>query len=387
MERFDVGIVGAGLAGLELCKELSKRGISVLLIDRKPKLETPIHTTGIFVRKTLEDFALPEHCLGTPVRHVRLHSPAGQSLALHSSFDEFRVGKMDKLYAHLLQEAQNAGAVFAGNTHFVGSHKSSHGSVLHLESGSAAHLESGSSRQTVEVRFLVGADGAMSKVARDLKLETNREFIIGVEDVLGGIPLVGEPCFDVYIHPKLAPGYIAWVVHDGQHVHLGTGGYAHQFNAANALGAFKKLVSSQFDFSNAVLLERRGGKIPVGGVLKNIVNRRGLLLGDAAGAVSPLTAGGLDPAMRLAHFSAALLERHLGGDSRALSAYNGSVWRSRFASRLWLRRVLTHVTQPQLLELGFTALKHKPFKSLAWHVFFGRGGSFPALNRQTRVLT
>jgi flavin-dependent dehydrogenase len=379
MERFDVGIVGAGLAGLELSKELSKRGIDVLLIDRKPRLETPIHTTGIFVRKTLEDFSLPEHCLGQPVRHVRLHSPAGQRLSLHSQFDEFRVGKMDRLYSHLLEQTQNAGAMFVSNTHFVASHKSSHGSVLQLESGG--------NRLTVEVRFLVGADGAMSKVARDLKLETNREFIIGVEDVLEGVPLVGEPCFDVYIHPKLAPGYIAWVVHDGQHVHLGTGGYAPQFNATYALEQFKKLVSSQFDFSNAKLLERRGGKIPVGGVLKNIVNQRGLLLGDAAGAVSPLTAGGLDPAMRLAHFSAHLLERHLRGDSNALNVYNGSVWRSRFASRLWLRRILPHISQPQLLEFGFATLKHEPLKRFAWHIFFGRGGSFPTLNHQTRVLT
>jgi flavin-dependent dehydrogenase len=350
------------------------------LIDRKPRLETPIHTTGIFVRKTLEDFSLPEHCLGQPVRHVRLHSPAGQRLALHSPFDEFRVGKMDRLYSHLLEQAQNAGAVFASNTHFLGSHKSTHGSVLHLESGGKS--------QKVEVRFLVGADGAMSRVARDLGLETNREFIVGVEDVLENVPLVGEPCFDVYLHPKLAPGYIAWVVHDGHHVHLGTGGYAQQFNTAHALEQFKTLVSSQFDFSNAVLLERRGGKIPVGGVLKNIVNQRGLLLGDAAGAVSPLTAGGLDPAMRLAHFSAHLLERHLAGDSNALSAYNGSVWRSRFASRLWLRRVLTHLRQPQLLELGFAALKLEPMRSLAWHVFFGRGGGFPEnLNHQAQVLT
>lgn len=368
MERFDIGIIGAGLAGLELCKELSQRGISVLLLDRKAQITTPVHTTGIFVRKTLEDFALPEYCLGQPVRHVRLHSPAGQQLALQSPHHEFRVGRMDKLYTHLLEQAQNSGAVFSGSTHFVGSHKSSYGSVLHLQTNGAA--------QSVEVRYLVGADGAMSAVAQDLRLESNREFIIGVEDLLTGVPLEGEPCFDVYLNPKLAPGYIAWVVHDGQHVHLGTGGYAAQFNASQALADFKQLVSSQFDFSSATLLERRGGKIPVGGVLKNIVNARGLLLGDAAGAVSPLTAGGLDPAMRLAHFSAELLERHLGGDIGALAQYNGSVWRSRFASRLWMRRLLGAVRQPQLLELGFGALKLEPFRSLAWHVFFWAGWEF-----------
>ncbi len=37
-------------------------------------------------------------------------------------------------------------------------------------------------------------------------------------------------------------------------------------------------------------VERRGGPIPVGGVLRRIGCADGLLVGDAAGAVSPLTA-------------------------------------------------------------------------------------------------
>ncbi len=366
-----MAVVGAGLAGLELTKELSKKGLSVLLVDRKADLRQHIHTTGIFVRKTLEDFELPPSCLGQVVRHVRLYSPARQCLELESPHDEFRVGRMGELYTHLLEQCRQLGAVFSGSTHFLGSSQSSFGSTLHLEQNGHA--------MAVQVRYLVGADGAVSKVAQDLALGQNKEFIVGVEDVLENVPLVGEPCFDVYLDPKLAPGYIAWVVHDGQHVHLGTGGYAKSFEPINALETFRQSVSSQFDFSKARLLERRGGKIPVGGVLKKIVSQRGLLLGDAAGAVSPLTAGGLDPAMRLAHFTAQVLEQHLGGNPAALSAYDGSAWRARFASRLWMRRVLTSVTQPQLLELGFAALKHQPFKSLAWHVFFGRGGSFPEL--------
>ena len=31
-----------------------------------------VHTTGIFVRRTLEHFDLPEACLGPPVRDVML---------------------------------------------------------------------------------------------------------------------------------------------------------------------------------------------------------------------------------------------------------------------------------------------------------------------------
>ncbi len=58
MKTFDVVIVGAGLAGLQCARLLSRQGLRVLLIDRKASLEQSIHTTGIFVRRTLEDLEL-----------------------------------------------------------------------------------------------------------------------------------------------------------------------------------------------------------------------------------------------------------------------------------------------------------------------------------------
>ena len=65
MKQYDVIVVGAGLAGLQCARLLGKQGMRVLLVDRKPALQQSIHTTGIFVRRTLEDFDFPEDCLGS----------------------------------------------------------------------------------------------------------------------------------------------------------------------------------------------------------------------------------------------------------------------------------------------------------------------------------
>ena len=54
MEEYDAIIIGAGLAGLQTARLLGKRGLRVLLADRKNSLDQSIHTTGIFVRRTLE---------------------------------------------------------------------------------------------------------------------------------------------------------------------------------------------------------------------------------------------------------------------------------------------------------------------------------------------
>ena len=375
MQKFDVCIIGAGLGGLQCARLLGQRGASVLLVDRKRTLHESIHTTGIFVRRTLEDFDLPEDCLGPPVRRVVLYSPRGRALKLESPFDEFRVGRMGKLYQRFLDEAIEAGVEWWPGTRYVGMDTENDSSTI-------LHLETNGLTRSVEARFIVGADGAQSRVARRLGLDTNREWIVGVEDVFHHPSESGsEPVFHCFLDSSLAPGYIAWVVQDGMETHIGVGGYAKSFDPVSALEKFSRSLNGRIDLRGAERTERRGGRIPVGGVLRRIATKRGLLVGDAAGAVSPLTAGGLDPCMRLSGLAADVITRFLStDDERELARYSGEDFRSRFVSRIWMRRAISNVRQPFLLEACCAVLRLPLFKQLAWHVFFGRG-SFPDVEK------
>jgi flavin-dependent dehydrogenase len=372
MESFDVVIIGAGLGGLQCARLLGGQGARVLLVDRKASLDASIHTTGIFVRRTLEDFDLPESCLGAPVRHVTLYSPARRPMLLESPHDEFRVGRMGRLYLHYLDQCLNAGVAWSPATRYLGCEASAGGQLIRLETGGRA--------RTVFARYVVGADGARSRVALDLGLDTNREWIVGVEDVLEGVPLEGLPRFHCFLDPGIAPGYLAWVVHDGAEAHVGVGGYSSRFDPLKALEKFRASLAGIIDLSKGRQVERRGGRIPVGGVLRVIANRQGLLVGDAAGAVSPLTAGGLDPCMRLSSLAARVIVDYLGGaGAAALAEYSGELFRTRFISRIWMRRLIVHMREPALLELCCAALRLPLLNSLARHIFFGRG-SFPDVN-------
>ena len=376
IKSFDVVIIGAGLAGLQCAKLLARQGAKILLVDRKTDLAKGVHTTGIFVRKTLEDFDFPEGTLGKPIKNVTLYSPKLKKLELESEKDEFRVGKMNLIYDEFLQDAVADGVRFARATSYRG---------IEIRNGETiVKLEKRGEFSEVKTKVLIGADGANSRVAKDLKLDQNKEWIVGYEEVFQSSNS-GNPRLHCFLDAKLAPGYLAWIADDGEEMHVGVGGYAADFNPREALKSFKERTAELFDLKNEKPSETRGGQIPIGGILTEIANERGILIGDAAGAVSPLTAGGLDPALRLSKFAAEIVrERLKTDDAKVLLQFSGELFRARFISRLWMRRIIKTLTNQKLLELGFIFLRGKIGQKFAKHVFFGRG-SFPDVNVKKTV--
>lgn len=375
MNRFDVTIVGAGLAGLQCARLLAAEGVSVLLVDTKDDVRKAVRTTGIFVRKSFEEFNFPADSLGPVVRRVVLHSPKGRTQTLESAAPEFRIGRMEKIYTDMLREAIADRAEWRPSTSFFGIDRDAKGETI-------VWLRGPRGLEQVTTRFVVGADGARSKVAAALGLSRNEELIVCVEEVLQGVMGTRTPALHCFLDPRIAPGYIGWLADDGQEIHIGVGGYADSFDPRAALIELRGRVGDICDLESGSIIERRGGMIPVGGMLPRISCERGLLIGDAAGAVSPLTAGGLDGAMRLSRFAAEALIIALKRSSSQLpSLYTSRGIGTRFISRRWMRRAIAAVRSPLLIELGCAFLRTRPLCGLAQHVFFGRG-SFPEPDRR-----
>jgi flavin-dependent dehydrogenase len=368
----DVLVVGAGLAGLHTATRLAQHGHDVLLVERRPSLAGAIRTTGIFVRRTLDDFPLPDGLLGPPIRRVVLYPPnLRRPVTLVSDRDEYRVGDMGPIYQAAAGEAAGAGVRIALGTRYVG------------RRGDAFVVVGRDGPTRVRARFVVGADGARSRVARDLDLDRNDHLLVGAEEVFATAGNEEAPTFHCVIDPSLAPGYLAWVVNDGQHAHVGVAGYADRFpdGLRRALGRFTASAPGLAGLDRPDLVERRGGPIPVGGVLRRISCANGLLVGDAAGAVSPLTAGGLDPCLRLSELAAASLDDALRtGKPQALAGYDGASLRARFRGRLVLRRGLAQVRTPAAAAAAFAVLRMPFGRAAARRVLFG-DRSFPGHGR------
>ena len=282
---------------------------------------------------------------------------------------------MGDLYRTLLGRCLDAGVVFASGTRYRGLRRSPEGLTIEVERGGRP--------RSIGTAFVVGADGANSRVARGLGLDSNSDWLVGLESVHAGVPVSGKPALHCFLDPRIAPGYLAWVVEDGEETHVGVGGDPARFRPRAALAAFTASLDGRFALDRGRLLERRGGRIPVNGVLRRITADRGLLVGDAAGAVSPLTAGGFDACLRLSAQAAAVIGRRLEtGDPAVMASYSGARLRARFLSRRWMRALLSGIRSPAAMELACALLRRPPLRTLAWQVFFRRR-SFPDLDRGT----
>ncbi|WP_327001780.1 NAD(P)/FAD-dependent oxidoreductase [Dactylosporangium sp. NBC_01737] len=363
MQVVDVLVVGAGLAGLHTARLLAGQGLDVMVVDRRRSLSAGIRTTGIFVRRTLDDFDVPGHLLGPGVRDVLLYPPSRRSpIRLTSDRDEYRVADMAGVYEHARHAAQTAGARVLLGVRYAGVTAG----VVRFEGA-----------EPLRARFIVGADGARSRVARDLGLDVNRRMLVGAELIHPVASGTTTPAFHCVLDPRVAPGYLGWVIDDGRHAHVGIAGYPGAMRAGvrHLLETFAADAPGRAPSTGPI--ERRGGPIPVGGVLRRLACPAGLLVGDAAGAVSPLTAGGLDPCLRMSELAATVTAGYLRtGDEHLLRRYDGNTFRARFRGRLLLRRVFAGIRSPVAAEAAVAVLRGGTGRALAARVLFG-DGSFP----------
>ena len=109
--------------------------------------------------------------------------------------------------------------------------------------------------------------------------------------------------------------------------------------------------------------------IPINGLLKRFHTDRAVLIGDAAGMVSPLTAGGIDNSYRYGKLAADAIADYLQGGA----PHPGSVLRSAYQGGAWKRYArwsYDHLPLAACLELGLGA--GWLLKRLAGKVFFNQ---------------
>jgi digeranylgeranylglycerophospholipid reductase len=350
--RFDLLVVGASFAGLVAARTAAMRGLRVAVLEAKASAGARVATTGILVKEAAEEIDIP-HRLTRRVHGVRLYGPRLAHADLFAPGYYFLTTQTGALLDWLAMEALRAGVRLYFGARFEGAERTVRGFTIPA--------------LALEARQILGADGARSAVARHFRLGRNQRFLVGLEaehETLAG----ADPRFlHCFLDSRLAPGYLAWVAPGPGVTQVGL---AVSEGRRPDLAAFCAATRHIFRYEEGGIVERRAGRIPCGGLVTPWAAPGVLLIGDAAGQVSPLTGGGIRLAFHFGKRAAHAVADHLlhaGPPPEVALAREMPT----FGAKLALRRAMDLAPPNALLDL---ALGTRPMRWLASRVYFHRRG-------------
>lgn len=310
VETFDAVVVGGGPSGATAAADLARLGRSVLLLDRAGRIKP---CGGAIPPRLLREFDIPDSLLVARVRAARIVSPRAREAQMPIA-DGF-VGMVDRLD---FDEWLRARAATVGATRrrglFERLERGADGALLvHYK------LASGEVQQ-VRARAVIGADGALSAVARQAIPGAERaRFVFAYHEIIrspaaNATDFDAERC-DVYYRGELSPDFYSWIFPHGATTSVGTGSAQKGFALRGAVGALREAAG----LGGAETLRREGAPIPLRPLPRWDNGRDVVLAGDAAGVVAPASGEGIYYAMLGGRLAAEAVEAmHASGDARAL---------------------------------------------------------------------
>lgn len=370
--RYDLIIVGASFAGVACALEAAAAGLSVCVLERKHDPGERLHTTGILVPQALAHpllANLPDACKRA-VPEVCLYAPNLRALRLRAQGHAFHTTDTPTLMRWWVCKLAAAGVELRLGVSFREAQRDAEG--WHLPG--IGHC-----------RDLVGADGARSRVAERCGLGRNQAFLHGVEFEFDGARLAHADALHCFVSRQWARGYIGWVAQTPTGVQAGLAQRAHAgATRLPDIRGFLRHVAPVLGALPARADSVRAGLIPCGGALPLLSRDRVHLLGDAAGVVSPVTAGGIHSALRhgsgLGRWLASSERQPHADAAHARALAHAAV--SQFAGKRLLRWGLDHLQSDAVFNLG---LRSPLMRRWAEQLYFHRRGdrSQPAALRQS----
>ncbi len=295
-EYYDVVVVGASFAGLSFASVGAALGLRVLVVERDAKVGGVVRTTGVFFNDVLDILDVPSRYLMNAVRRIHVQAPHQVPLEIAAQAYRFYMADVPGVLQWMAEQAEQRGAEIQCGMRFQSATRDPDG-VMYVSFANGANAQRD---RSIATRFVIGADGTRSQVARSFALEQNTRYLAGAEWLIDNVPLDGET-FYLVMDQQLAPGYCVWLAPHGSITALGVAGHPRTFSPTNSLRVAQTLFQNVADLSNMHVVERKAGTIPTGGRLKRVYRDdelgRVLLLGDAAGLCGAATGGGIYPAL------------------------------------------------------------------------------------------
>lgn len=365
-EVYDCVVVGGGPTGATVANDLAEAGFNVLMLDKAGRIKP---CGGAVPPRLLKDFNVPRSLLVAEVKAACIVSPSARRVDMPIDGTGY-VGMVDReeFDEWLRARAVASGAARATGTFEALSRDAAGTSVV-------TFTAKGGEKISVRARCVVGADGALSAVARQALPDVRTKFVFAYHEIVRAPQkgddvaaelFDGKRC-DVYYDGRLSPDFYGWIFPHGETVSVGTGSANKGFSLK---GAVRDLRAAS-GLTGVETIRREGAPIPLR-PLKRWDNRRDVVVaGDAAGVVAPASGEGIYYAMysgRLAADAAAMFLRT--GDPRALATA-----RKRFMAAhrkvFWILGIMQHFwyRNDKRRERFVSMCADKDVQSLTWQSY------------------
>lgn len=295
IKEVDVLIIGAGPAGSMAAREASKNGAETLIIDKKSEIGTPKRCGEGIMDGVLEKVGLEvdERCIARHIDGARLVAPDGTSAWFTSkNLEKPATGIVleRKVFdKHVTMEAIRSGAEVMLKTEATGIKCEDDSLLVDIHSFKNEYDQ-------IRAKIVIGADGPEGRVGTWMGLDTKvplSEMESGAQYEMTNLKMEKSDTIEFYFG-SIAPGGYAWIFpkgYDTANVGIDVSGIKGEKTALEYLDDF---IACNEQTRDAQIVEINVGGNPLCGVFDKIITDNFMLVGDAAGCVSPITGGGID---------------------------------------------------------------------------------------------
>ncbi|AAL80221.1 digeranylgeranylglycerophospholipid reductase [Pyrococcus furiosus DSM 3638] len=345
--KYDVVVVGSGVAGPIVARDVAKAGFSVLLVDKKPAIGTPKQCAEGINVNVFKEFDIPydKRFINREIYGARIYSPSGYTAELR--YDKvsgviLERKVFDKMLAYY---AAKAGADVWARTEVIDLLRKE-GKIMGVKAKHEGELVE------IEAKIIVAADGVESTVARLAGINTYappHEFdsAYEYEMIIEGYD---PDLIHLWFGNEIAPRGYVWVFpKDEDRANVGIG--INSDNEKTAKYYLDKWLKEN-NIPTKKILEINVGLVPVGGFVRELVKENVAVVGDAARQVNPVHGGGMYEAMKAANILAKWIVKALEEENlELLKNYTKEWWEvegPKMERLLKLRRAMEKLTDEDI---------------------------------------
>ena len=295
IKEVDVLIIGAGPAGSIAAREASKNGAKTLIIDKKSEIGTPKRCGEGIMDGVLEKVGIEadERWIARHIDGARLVAPDNTSAWFTSENLETPATGIileRKVFdKHVTMDAIRNGAEVMIKTEATNITREEDYLLVDIIAFNKQYNQ-------IKAKIVIGADGPEGRVASWMGINTKvplGEMESGAQYEMTNLKMEKNDTIEFYFG-SVAPGGYAWIFpkgYDTANVGIDVSGIKGEKTALEYLDDF---IANNEETKDGQIVEVNVGGNPLCGVFDKIVADNFMLVGDAAGCVSPITGGGID---------------------------------------------------------------------------------------------